>query len=69
MCALSLSFPARPLLLRDRAARRTPPPHPLASQACFILRNDTSLRYGLMHPYDTFNTHSAFKAGPLPPND
>lgn len=31
-------------------------------QACYSLHNDTSLRYGLLHPYDTFSQHGAFRA-------
>jgi hypothetical protein len=30
--------------------------------ACYVLANDTSLRYGTLHPRDSFSQHSAFKA-------
>ena len=34
-------------------------------EACYVLHNDTSLRYGLLHPYDTFSQHSVFKVRPV----
>ena len=33
-----------------------------ALMACYVLANDTSLRYGLLHPRETFSQHSGFKA-------